>query len=72
MDDTRRQRWMVKDHVFSPWRELPGMHTPTEIWLMRGKGAFCVAMRASPTTQEDGPNGTVAGFALQPPPLEVR
>jgi hypothetical protein len=36
----KRRRWLVKDSMFAPWRELPGEHTATEVWLMRWQQRF--------------------------------
>jgi hypothetical protein len=44
MDDQNRRRWEVKDEVLSDWRELPGEFTAKEIWEMRQKGDFWVAL----------------------------
>ena len=44
MDDQNRRRWEVKDDVLSDWRELPGEFTAKEIWEMRQKGDFWVAL----------------------------
>jgi len=34
----------VKDTVNSPWRELPGTYTTTDMWKMRMEGLFAAAM----------------------------
>jgi hypothetical protein len=44
MDNYRKRRWITKETMFSPWRELPGQHTAQEIWAMRQKGRFTVAI----------------------------
>ena len=38
-----RHRWQVKDFIISPWRELPGVYTPTEIFQLRRAGRFLLA-----------------------------
>jgi hypothetical protein len=38
------RRWKVKDSIFSAWRELPGSHTDTEIFQMKRRGDFIVAI----------------------------
>jgi hypothetical protein len=38
------RQWKVRDALFSPWRELPGRHTATEIWERRASGEFKVAV----------------------------
>ena len=37
-------RWKVRDTLFSPWRELPGRYTATEIGERRSRGEFKVAV----------------------------
>ena len=44
MDNQNRRRWEVKDTAMSGWRTLPGEFTPREIWEMRQRGDFCVAI----------------------------
>jgi hypothetical protein len=39
----------VKDTVNSPWRDLPGTYTTTEMWKMRVEGLFAAAMAADGT-----------------------
>ena len=46
-------RWLVKDSMFAPWRELPGEHTPTEIWLMRWQQRFW-AVKHAPVEASEG------------------
>ena len=40
---SRRRRWQVKDFIISPWRVLPGVYTPTEIFQLRRAGRFLMA-----------------------------
>jgi hypothetical protein len=44
MYDDRKRRWISKETVLSPWRELAGEHTASEIWKMRQQGRFAVAI----------------------------
>lgn len=44
-DKEERYRWLVKDSMFAPWRELPGEHTATDIWHMRWQQRFWAAKR---------------------------
>jgi hypothetical protein len=44
MDNQQRRRWQVKDTIFSPWQDLPGRYTVTEISGMRRQGCFAAAM----------------------------
>jgi len=44
MDNQIRCRWEVKDTVFSAWRTLPGELTAKEIWDMRKRGDFYLAI----------------------------
>lgn len=41
--DPHRCRWQVKDFIVSPWRELPGAYTATEIFQLRRAGRFWLA-----------------------------
>lgn len=41
----QRHRWQVKDFIVSPWRELPGVYTPTEIFQLRRAGRFIAAVQ---------------------------
>jgi hypothetical protein len=43
----QRQRWQVKDFIVSPWRELPGAYTATEIFQLRRAGRFMAAVPVS-------------------------
>lgn len=43
--EEKKHRWVVKESLFADWRELPGEHTATEIWLMRWRGKFWAAKR---------------------------
>jgi len=43
MEKQQRRRWQVKDTVFSPWQDLPGRYTVTEISGMRRQGCFVAA-----------------------------
>ncbi len=40
----RTRQWKVRDSIFSEWRELPGKHTSAEIFRMKLKGDFLVAI----------------------------
>lgn len=51
MDDQDRCQWEVKDTPTSDWRTLPGEFTAKEIWAMREKGDFWVAV----TLREEDP-----------------
>jgi hypothetical protein len=56
MDTLRRHRWRVKDTIYSPWQELPGLYTAFEIWGMRRRGRFATATpidEAEPTPQRE-------------------
>jgi hypothetical protein len=56
MDTLRSHRWRVKDTIFSPWQELPGLYTAFEIWGMRRRGYFSAAMpieETEPTTRNE-------------------
>ena len=44
MDDRDLHRWEVKDSFASDWRALPGEFTAKEIWAMRARGDFWVAL----------------------------
>lgn len=44
MEHEPRRRWQVKTTVFSDWQELTGKHTAREVWAMRRKGKFAVAI----------------------------
>jgi hypothetical protein len=44
MDSYRKRRWITRETLFSPWRELPGLYTAQEVWAMRQKGRFTVAI----------------------------
>ena len=44
MDTQDLRRWRVKDTEFSDWRELPGEFTSIEIWEMRVRGDFWIAI----------------------------
>ena len=44
MDDEAPRRWRIKKSIFSQWVELPGEHTATQIWNLKQKGDFAVAM----------------------------
>jgi hypothetical protein len=46
-EQEKRYRWLVKDTMFAPWRELPGEHTAGEIWLMRWQQRFWAVKRAN-------------------------
>jgi hypothetical protein len=48
-NDNVKRLWRVKDTIFSPWRDLPGIHTSTEIWQMRNEGRFVDATSADET-----------------------
>ena len=51
-----RHRWLVKDSMFAPWRELPGEHTATEMWHMRWEQRFWAAKRVTePPAGKDKP-----------------
>jgi hypothetical protein len=41
--ENHRRRWQVKDFIVSPWRELPGAYTATEIFQLRRAGRFWLA-----------------------------
>jgi len=43
-DQQQPRQWKVRDTLFSPWRELPGRYTATEIWERRSRGEFKVAV----------------------------
>ena len=43
----QRQRWQVKDFIVSPWHELPGAYTATEIFQLRRAGRFMFAVPVS-------------------------
>jgi hypothetical protein len=43
MEKQQRRRWQVKDTVFSPWQDLPGLYTAAEISGMRRQGCFTAA-----------------------------
>jgi hypothetical protein len=62
MPNLGRRRWRVKDTVFSAWRELPGSHTPGEVWKMRGEGRFAMAQ----SLEDSGEDSTLR--AQQPDP----
>jgi hypothetical protein len=58
MDDQNRRRWEVKDTILSDWRELLGEFTAQEIWEMRRKGDFWVALPVREGHELiEGPNG---------------
>ena len=44
MEDQTLRRWEVKRTPDSDWAELPGRYTAREIWTMRAKGDFWVAI----------------------------
>jgi hypothetical protein len=44
MHDQNRRRWRIKETVFSSWVDLPHEHTPVEIWDMKQRGLFVIAM----------------------------
>ena len=53
---SQRLRWQVKDFIVSPWRELPGVYTPTEIFQLRRAGRFLLA---APVLEKLTPNDDV-------------
>lgn len=44
MDDQNYRRWEVKDTFDSDWRTLPGEFTARDIWAMRDRGDFWIAI----------------------------
>jgi hypothetical protein len=61
-DQQQRRQWKIRDTMFSPWRELPGHHTATEIWERRSRGEFKVAV----PVVENGRNQATAGEFPRP------
>ncbi len=55
MDDEQRRRWKVKDTLFAEWRELPGEFTAQEIWEMRVKGVFWIAIPIHEDAEDSTP-----------------
>jgi len=49
-------RWRVKDTTFSSWRNLPGLHTATEIWQMRQEGRIVDAQPVQETSSKELPS----------------
>jgi hypothetical protein len=45
----KKYHWRVKDTVNSPWRDLPGTYTTTEMWKMRMEGLFAAAISSDET-----------------------
>jgi hypothetical protein len=44
MNNQNHRCWEVKDSPISGWRTLPGMFSAREIWTMRQRGDFWIAM----------------------------
>ena len=61
-DQQQPRQWKVRDTLFSPWRELPGRYTATEIWERRSRGEFKVAV----PIVENGRNEAIAGEVTRP------
>jgi hypothetical protein len=61
-DQQQPRRWRVRDTLFSPWRELPGRYTATEIWERRARGEFKVAV----PVVEASRNQTMSGESARP------
>jgi hypothetical protein len=55
MDNEQRRRWNVKDTLFAEWRELPGEFTAQEIWEMRVKGDFWIAIPLREDAEDSTP-----------------
>jgi hypothetical protein len=49
----RTRQWKVRDSIFSQWRELPGKHTSAEIFRMKLKGDFLIAIPRSSIRRGD-------------------
>jgi hypothetical protein len=54
-DESERRRWRVKDSIYAPWRDLPGMYTGAEIWAMINRGRFREAMPVDEGPPEASP-----------------
>ena len=59
-DPQQPRQWKVRDSLFSPWRQLPGRYTATEIWERRSKGEFKVAVPVVDNGRKEAMSG---GFA---------
>jgi|KBSMisStaDraftv2_1062788.scaffolds.fasta_scaffold638165_1 hypothetical protein len=64
MDGTNLRRWKVRATLFSPWHELPGLHTAAEIWERKRNNDFKVAVPI--VERERSVSSEVAGFHVVP------
>jgi len=56
-----KYHWRVKDKANSPWRDLPGTYTTSEMWKMRTERLFAAAMPADETPPKEVPSGDSPG-----------
>ena len=61
-DQQQARQWKVRDTLFSPWRELAGCYTASEIWERRSRGEFKVAV----PIVENLRNEAIAGELTRP------